>query len=808
MTRRWRWWLELLSRREPATALALFRMAVALVMATTLLTMIWAGLVDVLWVDRAFGGMRSVDSGFWLLEWLGGPRPSVVWAMIGVALVACAAMTVGLGGRWSVLVAVWAYRSVSSIGSTAGGYDAVILNAAWLLFLSRSTATLSCDCRLRTGSWTSQEPVAAWPRYLAVFQLVVIYLATGLMKTSASWTFADGYSALYWFLQDPTWARFDMSWTAWVYPATQVATALVWHFETTAPIILLVFHYRDTADRSGRLRALFNRRDLRRYWAGFGVAMHLGIAVLLDMGPFSWITLSYYFCLWSPAEIDAAWSRLCGCLGYHASMAQGLSISLLLAVIACGGGETQGAVGAGGSGMVPTCAPGEALVGDVCTPAGVPVGACAEGFESDDRGGCRPILPVEMCGSGEMALPGELACRPVAPCGQGPWGDIPIDAGTEFVDGSYTGVSDGSQSAPWTTIMDAVIAAAPGALIAVTDGTYPEVVLNFAGRSFRLWGRCPERVTVAGAVNENAIAVNVADTEVHQIGVSGDNLGVFAYEADPILFDRMWLRDLDEGAVLVAQLVLEPTSVVLSNSLLERIGGVAITVLASTVEIDKSVVRDTFENAMVGTGRGVDIQDDPTSGAVSVVTMRSSIVERTREAGIGVFGSSLEMYASIVRSTDPYTSGQWGLGVAAQSTAAAATLVMDGVLVEDNHSFGVSVIDSHAEVRLTTITTTNAQQSNGGFGDGLSVLAALGPASGSIDRARIAAAERAGVVAFSGEVSLTRAALECNRIAIDGETPYGPFAIQDDGGNACWCGAEAGECRVSTSSLEAPSPFP
>jgi hypothetical protein len=233
-----------------------------------------------------------------------------VWPLIGIALVGCAAMALGIGGRWSVLVAVWSYRSVSSIGAVAGGFDSVILNAGWLLFLSQSTATLSWDCKRRTGSWTSDDEVPAWPRYLAVWQLVILYTATGMMKASASWTFADGYSALYWFLQDPNWVRFDMRWVGTLYPLTQLATALVWHFEVFAPVMLLALHFRSTADRPGRLRRWFNRFDLRLAWVSFGMSLHLGIFVLMDVGPFSWITMSYYLCLFTPEELEAAARRV------------------------------------------------------------------------------------------------------------------------------------------------------------------------------------------------------------------------------------------------------------------------------------------------------------------------------------------------------------------------------------------------------------------------------------------------------------------------------------------------------------------
>lgn len=305
MRRAWRAWVLFTSRRERGTTMAAFRVAVALVMLTTLLSIVHSGVSDALWVGVEYGGVRPITSQFVLLEWLGGAKPSVVRPLTAVACVLCVAMAAGAGGRWTILGAALAYRSLSTIGAGSGGYDNMIGNAVWLLFLSDSTATLSLDCRRRTGRWHSDAEISAWPRFILIGQLCLIYLATGLQKTSASWTFADGYSALYWFLQDPTWIRFDQTWTGHLYPLTQALTFVVWHFEVTAPVLLLILYFRRTAGRPGRVRGWFNRRDLRLGWAAIGVSMHLGIAALLNMGPFSWISLAYYLSLWRPEEIEA-----------------------------------------------------------------------------------------------------------------------------------------------------------------------------------------------------------------------------------------------------------------------------------------------------------------------------------------------------------------------------------------------------------------------------------------------------------------------------------------------------------------------
>lgn len=307
----WRFWVTLFDRREPGTALACFRIATGLVMLYSLLSVGLAGMIDVLWVDHASGGYAYLGTGNWLLTRLGGPTPAVIHALYGVSLAGTLLVIAGAGGRLSILVALQAYAAMALVnGDASGGYDLLITNAMWLLVLGDATATLSVRCRRRTGRWTSDAEIPAWPRYLAVFQLLVMYATTGMHKLSADWLPAGGWAALYRVFQDPTWRRFDMQWTAWVYPLTQVATAVTWLFEVTAPLMLVWYYCRYTRERPGRLRARIQRRDLRIPFAALGLGLHIGILVTLNVGPFSLATLAYYVCLWHPDELARAAARL------------------------------------------------------------------------------------------------------------------------------------------------------------------------------------------------------------------------------------------------------------------------------------------------------------------------------------------------------------------------------------------------------------------------------------------------------------------------------------------------------------------
>jgi len=304
----WRFWVTLFNRREPADTIACFRIAIGLVMLYSLLSIAYFDLVEVLWVDAAAGGYRTLGQGNWLLAWCGGPTPAVVNGCHAVAVAGAALTVVGWGGRPVLFITLQAYAALISInGDTVGGYDFLLTNAMWLLVLSDCMATRSLRCRRATGSWRSDVAVPAWPRYLAVFQLLVMYTATGLYKLKPEWTPGGDFSALFAVFQDPTWRRFDMDFTAWIFPLTQVGTAVTWLFEISSWWMLVVFYCRYTPHRGGRLRAVLNRWDLRRLFTAIGMCLHIGILVTLNVGPFSWVTLSYYLCMWGPDEIATTW---------------------------------------------------------------------------------------------------------------------------------------------------------------------------------------------------------------------------------------------------------------------------------------------------------------------------------------------------------------------------------------------------------------------------------------------------------------------------------------------------------------------
>lgn len=302
----------LVTTREDGRVLAALRIAVGVVGAWNILNMIPAEVLDLMWLPPAHGGILSLSRGMWITKNVGTLDPPKVYGMVVVSLSFFALTIVGLGRGFAPLLAALSFYALRSLNPPiTGGYDAVLVNILLFLSLADCTRTWSVDCWLRTRRWSSFDLVAAWPRYLIVFQLIILYTATGLKKASFVWSPTGSYSALWYVFIDPTWRRMEhVEFLRWMMPAMRFGTALTWHWEQLSFLLLVLGYYRFTKERPGRLRAFLNRWDLRWPWMAVGVAMHGGVFLMTNVGIFSIISLSLYPALFAPHELDAAWLRL------------------------------------------------------------------------------------------------------------------------------------------------------------------------------------------------------------------------------------------------------------------------------------------------------------------------------------------------------------------------------------------------------------------------------------------------------------------------------------------------------------------
>ena len=478
------------------------------------------------------------------------------------------------------------------------------------------------------------------------------------------------------------------------------------------------------------------------------------------------------------------------------------------------------------------------------------------------------MLPAEPCGNGLIAVPGDDSCRAVANCGSAPWGDIERDADTQHVDGSHDGSSDGSERQPWRTIGEAITAATAGATVAVAEGSYHEEIDLF-GKSVRVWARCPELVELVGAGAQVAtvtVRQGADGSEVRGLAITNPSFGVAISGSQDVRLRQLWLHDLGATAIdvrdnfgvtsvtvldtlveraAIASLGVASTTVVvershfrdtawlsgaglgayvqpndvisnssrsmltLRSSVIERQIGAGVLASGGDLVVEASVIRDITPDTQLGAfGRGISVQDDTASGQRASLLLTGSLVTRAFETGVFVGGSDAVIETTVVRDTQPLELyAQRGRGVSVQSNLAEldGSLSIEASVIQGSTETAIAIIDSHASIRSTMIVSI-APAAEGLFGDAVAVVAEATDATASLEGVRIEAAARAGLVSFGGAVTLLGTAFECNVIDLDGEQ-HGERSYQLDnkGGNACGCDGSDRPCQVLSSQLAPPT---
>jgi vitamin K-dependent gamma-carboxylase len=301
-----RWWVALTSRREDPLSQALVRVLLAAVILADWVQIGRLGLVEALFAPESMGGMGRPlhrEPASWMYQLL----PPEHVAVLGYGAVIVLTVMVGLGllTRLSAgaLVLVMAQLALA-LPAADRGIDMLIRNMLVLLVFAHSHRALSLDAWFKSGRLTGDgEEVPAWPRYLVVMQLVILYFTAGMQKVATSWTPLGDFSALYIAMRDPAFAVFSPELLATLFPLTQALTASSVLWEWLAPGLLLALLFRDTRLKGGWLRAAFNRLRFRDAYLLIGLSFHFGTAISLQLGIFPWAVIALYPACFHPDEV-------------------------------------------------------------------------------------------------------------------------------------------------------------------------------------------------------------------------------------------------------------------------------------------------------------------------------------------------------------------------------------------------------------------------------------------------------------------------------------------------------------------------
>ena len=307
--------MALWDRREHPRSLALVRIALSTVILVDLLWMLRLDLV----VDL-FGPLEAGAVG----NPLGREAPPLLYRVLpataagavgafSAAVLACLGLLVGVAPRACALVLCLLLAQFALVLPPADrGIDMLLRNGLLVLCVSGSGEWASVRTWRRTGSpWGRPEDrVPAWPRYLLVAQLVLLYGAAGASKVASSWLPGGDLSALYVAMLDPAFQRVPAGLLEAAFPLTQVATLCTWLWEWSAPLLLLALHYRSTRERPGRLRALFNRLPFVWSYLLVGAVFHVATHFTLQLGIFPFAVLALYPAVLHPDEAASLGRRL------------------------------------------------------------------------------------------------------------------------------------------------------------------------------------------------------------------------------------------------------------------------------------------------------------------------------------------------------------------------------------------------------------------------------------------------------------------------------------------------------------------
>jgi len=211
----------------------------------------------------------------------------------------------------------------------------------------------------------------------------------------------------------------------------------------------------------------------------------------------------------------------------------------------------------------------------------------------------------------------------------------------------------------------------------------------------------------------------------------------------------------------------DPANLLVSTSVVEGSHRNGIVADSSELWVEHTVVRDVKAVEVDGVWASVGIAaitlDDQPRAAL---TVRSSLVEKTRVYGIVASGADAVVEATIVRDTEPIVTGivggvdvgGRGIGVENRSIDVPASLVVRGVVIERTHEMALGALGGEVEVESTRISDVAARSATDGLlgrGINIQIAAETGvPSSGLVSDSLVERAHDHGIMVLDSEATI------------------------------------------------------
>ncbi|MFC1482602.1 hypothetical protein ACFL51_02230, partial [Myxococcota bacterium] len=314
---------------------------------------------------------------------------------------------------------------------------------------------------------------------------------------------------------------------------------------------------------------------------------------------------------------------------------------------------------------------------------------------------------------------------------------------------------------PFTTIQEAYDVVVPGGQIAVAAGEYEERLV--IEKEVRLTGRCAELVTIRGAwlVEPRPpvlIAGGGSGSTIHGVSLTGDAEGLYVDGAVEITVTEVQITDAGNYGLLARDADISVDRVVASAN---QAAGVVLQ--GTDAELTVVVVRDTLprsSNSRAGYGLLADCT--PSTGICGSLRLDHALLEANHTAGIELFGTEAELSSVVVRGTQPRQSDDtFGCGIQAAcdpETDACGSLRLEHALLRANHSGGITLFGVGAELSSVVTRDTLPDQSDGTGGKGIHATCSIETGvcgSLRIDHALLLANHQGSIVIYNTETELS-----------------------------------------------------